>query len=143
MIQHITDKERELTAERNALARTKLSDQAAYIAMRSGRDSLKAELQAMTDLFMPYGTGAGAMDKMLAEAEAIKADAETKWIPVGNRLPFEDDGTVAVLMDDGSILTAWATYWHGASNKFAQWTHPFDVDDAQVTHWTPLPKATS
>ena len=62
-----------------------------------------------------------------------------EWIPVAERLPSEDDGTVAVLCDDGSVLTAWATYWHGASNKFAQWTHPFDVDDAQVTHWCPLP----
>ena len=45
-------------------------------ALRAERDSLKSELQAMQDLFMPHGTGDGAMDKMLAETEAIKADAE-------------------------------------------------------------------
>ena len=67
----------------------------------------------------------------------------TKWISANEQKPTESDGTVAVLMDDGSILTAWATYWPGASNKFAQWTHPFDVDDAIVTHWCKLPKLPS
>lgn len=65
---------------------------------------------------------------------------DMRWIPVSERLPMEDQGTVAVRMDDQSILTAWATYWHGSSNKFAQWTFPFDVDDAVVTHWCPLPE---
>lgn len=62
-----------------------------------------------------------------------------RWIPVTERLPTEDDGVVAVILDDGSIRTAWVVYWHGASNKFAQWVHPFDVDGAQVTHWCVLP----
>lgn len=65
----------------------------------------------------------------------------TKWISAKRRLPKEEDGTVAVLCDDGSILTAWATYWHGASNAFAQWTFPHQGDDDRtVTHWYPLPQ---
>jgi hypothetical protein len=79
------------------------------------------------------------ISKMTAEIEALKAAAPA-WISVTERLPLEGGGTVAVLMDDGSILTAWATYWHGASDKFAQWTHPFDVDDAQVAYWCPIPE---
>jgi len=42
------------------------------------RDALKAELQSMQDLFIPHGTGPGAMDKMISESNALKADAE-KW----------------------------------------------------------------
>ena len=61
------------------------------------------------------------------------------WTSVDDSFPLESDGTVAVLMDDGSVLTAWVTHWHDEFTEFAQWTHPFDVDDAQVTHWSKLP----
>lgn len=61
------------------------------------------------------------------------------WISVNERVPTERDGTVAVLCDDGAILTAWATYWHGARHEFAQWTFPHPDDgDSAVTHWHPL-----
>lgn len=63
------------------------------------------------------------------------------WVPVTERLPLEEDGTVVVKLKDGSILTAWATYWHGASNEFAQWTFPYDDEDrAEVVSWAYLPK---
>jgi hypothetical protein len=75
------------------------------------------------------------LTKRVAELEST-----TGWIPASERLPTEDQGTVAVRMNDQSILTAWATYWHGSSTKFAQWTFPVDVDDAVVTHWFPLPE---
>jgi hypothetical protein len=76
-------------------------------------------------------------DELLAEQLDVPA---TEWISANERKPLESDGTVAVLMDDGSVLTAWATYWHGASTGFAEWTHPYDVDDSIVTHWCHLPK---
>lgn len=64
-----------------------------------------------------------------------------KWIPVSERLPIEDVGTVAVLTAKGDVLTAWATYWHGASNDFAQWSFPHEEDaDSEVTHWCELPR---
>jgi hypothetical protein len=77
---------------------------------------------------------------VLAKVYAESAPAATaQWIPISEQLPKEDQMTVAVLMEDRSILTGWASYWHGASNKFAQWNFPFDVDDSTVTHWMPLP----
>lgn len=59
MIKHITEAEQRLTntlrvttealkavtAERDALARTKLSDQAAYVALRAERDALRADAE--------------------------------------------------------------------------------------------------
>jgi len=45
------------------------------------RDELKSELQSMQDLFMPHGTGPGAMDKMVFESNSLKADAERyRWL---------------------------------------------------------------
>lgn len=79
--------------------------------------------------------------ELAATASEATAAQQDGWISVDDRLPLESDSTVAVLMDDGSVLTAWATYWHGASNKFARWTFPIDPDGADVTHWTPLPAA--
>lgn len=70
-------------------------------------------------------------------------DADPKWIPVSERLPAEDQGTVAVLFDDGQPGVGWATYWHGAKTGFACWTFPLDElgEDRTVTHWLPLPPA--
>ncbi len=48
----------------------------------------------------------------------------------------------AVLLRDGSMLTAWPTYWHGASNDFNHWSFPHPEDDDstdEVTHWIALP----
>lgn len=65
-----------------------------------------------------------------------------EWIPVTERLPTAEDGVVAVLTDDGGILTAWASYWSGARTDFACWTFPHpDDDDSTVTHWAPVPAA--
>lgn len=77
------------------------------------------------------------IDLAIAAAPAYPANAG--WISVDDRLPSEDDGTVAVRLNDGSILTAWATYWHGASRSFSGWNHPFNIDDSVVTHWAMLP----
>ena len=66
-----------------------------------------------------------------------------KWIAVGECLPSEEQGTVAVLFDDGQPGVGWATYWHGAKTGFACWTFPLDElgEDRTVTHWLPLPPA--
>ncbi len=64
------------------------------------------------------------------------------WISVADGLPSESDGTAVVHTSCGQILTAWASYWHGASNEFAHWTFPHDADeDLIVTHWLPLPSS--
>lgn len=63
------------------------------------------------------------------------------WIAVTDRLPEEEQGTVAVLIHGGDILTAWPTYWHGAQTGFNCWSFPYPEEDAEVTHWCPLPPA--
>lgn len=66
----------------------------------------------------------------------------SEWIKCSDRLPSEEQGTVAVLTRTNDVLTAWATYWHGARTDFACWTFPHGDEDegAEVTHWTPLPE---
>lgn len=73
--------------------------------------------------------------------EAITVlEAMPAWVKCEERLPPEHQGTCAVLISDGSILTAWPTYWHGSRRDFAEWTFPIDYeDDMLVTHWMPLP----
>jgi hypothetical protein len=63
------------------------------------------------------------------------------WIAVSDRLPLEDDGEVLVLMRDGRHEIAWATYWHGASNAFAQWTFRDPDEDETPTHWMKIAAA--
>ena len=61
------------------------------------------------------------------------------WVSASDRVPLESDGEVFVRFTDGSIGTAWATYWHGASNEFAQWTHPDPDEDRTVKYWMRAP----
>lgn len=63
----------------------------------------------------------------------------TQWIAVSDRLPLEEDGEVLVQMRDGRREIAWATYWHGASTGFAQWTFRDPDEDEVPTHWMQIP----
>lgn len=83
------------------------------------------------------------IDALADDAPSAPATVQGDWwIPVSERLPTAEQGTVAVLTDDGAILTAWASYWSGARTDFAYWTFPHgDDDDSVVTHWMPLPAA--
>lgn len=63
------------------------------------------------------------------------------WVAVSDRLPLESDGEVLVRMRDGRCEIAWATYWHGASNAFAQWTFRDPDEDEAPTHWMLIPDA--
>jgi len=76
------------------------------------------------------------------ERFAARIRAEQKeWISVEDRLPAEGE-TCAVLVSNGDCLTAWPTYWHGASTAFNCWTFPHPEDSEEtVTHWMPLPSA--
>ncbi|MES2367717.1 MAG: DUF551 domain-containing protein [Pseudomonadota bacterium] len=106
---------------------------------RAGVDKLYGELSSIAQLSKADVDAAGSPLKLLL-TDAITALEAMQWIPVSERLPPEHHGTVAVLISDGSILTAWATYWHGSRRDFAEWTFPIDYeDDMLVTHWTPLP----
>lgn len=79
-----------------------------------------------------------------ARASLPASPSQGQWISVAERLPKESDRTVAVLLDNGEPAVAWATYWHGASNAFAEWTFPDGNPDGwAVTHWMPLPAAPS
>lgn len=92
------------------------------------------------DRLMMFQDEAYAMGR--ARGEALAAHL-LNWIPVSARLPSENQGTVAVLFDDGQPGVAWATYWHGAKTGFACWTFPIDDlgDGRTVTHWFVLPTA--
>ena len=75
-----------------------------------------------------------------APAAALDAGVvRDAWIAASDRVPLDADGEVFVRFTDGSIGTAWATYWHGASNDFAQWTHPDPDEDRVVSHWMKAP----
>jgi hypothetical protein len=85
-------------------------------------------------------TAWGAWQARAALSAPQHSHEAPQWVAVSERLPGENQ-TVAVLTREGDTLTAWATYWHGASTGFAQWTFPHDDDaDSDVTHWAPLPQ---
>ena len=75
----------------------------------------------------------------LAAAPSTKP---AEWIAASERLPLEAGGEVLVRMRDRTCGIAWATYWHGSSNDFAQWTfRDPDMGGEVPTHWMPLPAA--
>ena len=65
-----------------------------------------------------------------------------RWVPVGERLPENDDWVLARVLysdvpDDFSTLFAWHSYsgrWHVNTGKE-------DTVNMPVTHWQPLPAA--
>lgn len=73
------------------------------------------------------------------DAAMAQAGVQTGWIKASDRVPLESDGEVFVRFTDGSVGTAWATYWHGASNGFAQWSHPDPEEDRTVAYWMKPP----
>lgn len=73
-----------------------------------------------------------------APAQPVKQEP-VAWIAVSDRLPTEKDGEVLVRMADGRPEIAWATYWHGSRNDFAQWTFRDPDEDETPTHWMPIP----
>lgn len=89
------------------------------------------------------GLGQAGYDIDGAKA-ALRAHIATRpqgdgWIACSESLPAEGE-TCLVALNDGTILSAWPVYWHGASNAFAQWSFPLgEWPDAPVTHWRPLP----
>lgn len=74
---------------------------------------------------------------------AGEAAPMTEWVSAAERVPLESDGEVFVRFADGSIGTAWATYWHGASSDFAHWTHPDPDEDRAISHWMKPPGITA
>lgn len=61
------------------------------------------------------------------------------WTPASTP-PKEEDDEVLVRMADGRCEIAWATYWHGSSNAFAQWTFRDPDEDEQPVEWMRIPK---
>ena len=72
------------------------------------------------------------------EPQADTRDAES-WVSESDSKPLESDCEVFVRFSDGTFGTGWAAYWHGASNDFAQWSHPDPDEDRTVTHWMKPP----
>jgi hypothetical protein len=118
------------------------------------REALTGEQRLRLDLFiaalrtaerMPNDATRDSADQCERDLRAALSAPQhsheaPQWVAVSERLPGENQ-TVAVLTREGDTLTAWATYWHGASTGFAQWTFPHDDDaDSDVTHWAPLPQ---
>jgi hypothetical protein len=104
------------------------------------------------DLAEKYASKDWNGDQYFALIQAVGKDAialssstvqqvGAEWISVKDRLPSEHQ-TVAVVLEHGAIVTAWATYWHGASNAFNDWVFPHPDDDGcVVTHWMALPSS--
>lgn len=89
---------------------------------------------------MRVRTGSGAVKF----ARAVLAKWGTQpvvpvWIPA-SAPPKEEDGEVLVRMADGRCEIAWATYWHGSSNAFAQWTFRDPDEDEQPVEWMHISK---
>jgi hypothetical protein len=87
----------------------------------------EAALSYATMCEAPPGFRASYAKQYAEDDAALRSAIEEalgQWIPVAERLPKESDRTVAVLLDNGEPAVAWATYWHGASNAFAEWTFP-------------------
>ena len=70
------------------------------------------------------------------QADALDAE---RWVSESVTKPLESDGEVFVRFSDGTFGTGWASYWHGASDDFAQWSHPDPEEDRTVTHWMKPP----
>lgn len=63
---------------------------------------------------------------------------EPQWSPASTP-PKESDGEVLVRMADGRCEIAWATYWHGSSNAFAQWTFRDPDEEETPVEWMLIP----
>ena len=98
------------------------------------------DLGAISDALSIDSDIDGGADPIL-EAILELQTSDVGWISVDERLPIESDGEVLVRMSDGSYEIAWATYWHGASNGFAQWTFRDQDVHESPTRWMPLPPA--
>lgn len=66
------------------------------------------------------------------------AAREPQWSPASTP-PKESDGEVLVRMADGRCEIAWATYWHGSSNAFAQWTFRDPDEEETPVEWMLIP----
>lgn len=122
-------------AERDAI----LQQARSWASEAKTQQSTVKDVGALLGQIPDWGDIVGAVSDVIAERDALKASAP-KWIAALDRLPDRDHGTVAVLTEDGDTLTAWATYWNGASTDFAYWTFPHGDDEGSVvTHWAELP----
>ena len=70
----------------------------------------------------------------LAEAEVAALREQTRWIPIGERLPEGDDIAYLTLSPNSEVfIMFWNEYWYS----------PFDENGDEscinVTHWMPLP----
>ena len=125
----------------------------ALMQAEAERDQLRAQVERLqaTEPFgyfraEPMGwTDCAATDEgAIALYERPAAPAVPQgWVKASDRVPLESDGEVFIRFTDGSIGTGWATYWHGASNGFAQWTFPDPDEDRTVLEWTKNPAAPS
>ena len=74
---------------------------------------------------------------MILEAHrmAIKALERTQWIPVSERLPDGDVASVMIYTESGGVAEGQYYPTIKAWKQF-RWS----VENANVTHWMPLPK---
>lgn len=72
--------------------------------------------------------------------QAPAGQGDVQWMPASEPPP-ESEGEVLVRMADGRCEIAWATYWHGSSDEFAQWTFRDPDEDEQPVAWMRIPAA--
>lgn len=99
------------------------------------RDADIASLRAKLATLAESGTGYSqqTVDAISKERDALAvrlAAAESRWVPVGERLP-EDGYTVLAVDGNEMIGTAFL--------QLGIWYVDGCLDDGDVTHWLPLP----
>jgi hypothetical protein len=99
-------------------------------------DQLYEELRAVID----NGNESMTHEDALDEVRALRGELPAPWTPASEPPP-ESEGEVLVRMPDGRCEIAWATYWHGASNAFAQWTFRGPDETEQPVAWMRIPNA--
>lgn len=74
--------------------------------------------------------------------KAIKALEQTRWIPVGERLP-EENRAVLTYIDTGATKTYCLAYWNDVREAWEEWIG-YDLIEKdkgyKVIAWMPLPE---
>lgn len=71
--------------------------------------------------------------------QAARGVGGAQW-QCASKPPPESTGEVLVRMADGRCEIAWPSYWHDASNAFAQWAFRDPGEIEQPVEWIHIPK---
>lgn len=97
--------------------------------MAAAADRLEAQEQELIDERYRHDRYA---DFCVAQGDELsRLKAQTRWIPVAERLPEDDEDVLVLVSGDVSM---------GYFNIFRGYWVDYESDDDNVTHWMPLPE---